>query len=158
MIEIAFGRGIQLAGPLALHQDLEKQREEIEIFLGGRERKRIDFEILRFQAHANIGAAEQLRQAFKTSAQVENEGVRCVLLETGDQEIEQKRLPRAGSPEDHGVRDIAVMEIQKIRRVVIGLKDRQILRAQVPVADFARIERKQKREVRVVGVRQIQIA
>ena len=38
----------------------------------------------------------------------------------------RKRFPGARSPENHGVGHIAVMEIQEVRGVVVGLKDREI--------------------------------
>ena len=81
---------------------------------------------LGLKSHPDIGAAEQLRQALEAPAQIENEGVRLVLLEIGDQEIQQERLSRAGPPENHGVGHVAVVEIQEVRRVVVGLKDREI--------------------------------
>ena len=98
VIEIAFGRRIKLRRPLALHQDLQKQREEIEIFLGGRKRKGIDFEILGREAHAHVGAAKQLRQAFKASAQVEDEGVRRILLELVIRKFSKNDLPAPVRP------------------------------------------------------------
>ena len=35
-------------------------------------------------------------------------------------------FPGARSPENHGVGHIAVMEIQEVRRVVVGLEDGEI--------------------------------
>ena len=92
VIEFALGGRVEFAWPLALNQDFQEEREEIEILLGGRQRKRIDFEILGFEADADIGAAEKLREAFKAPAQVEDERVRLVFLEIGDEEIQQETI------------------------------------------------------------------
>src|SRR5208283_5283354 len=61
-----------------------------------------------------------------------------------------------GSSENHGVRHIAVMEIQVVRRVVVGLKDRQILLPEMEVARLATVKGEEKREIRIVGVEQVQ--
>src|SRR4029077_6177167 len=78
--KIAFGSRVEITAPLSLNQDLQEKGEEIQILLGRLQRKRIDFEIGGFQAHADIGAAEQLGEAFKAPTEVENEGVRLIFL------------------------------------------------------------------------------
>ena len=62
----------------------------------------------------------------------------------------------AGSPENHGVRDIAVMKVQEVRCVVVGLQDREILLPEMAIARLATVKGEEKREIRVVGVEQIQ--
>src|ERR1019366_7944849 len=109
--QVALGGRVELARLLPLDQHFQEEREESEIFLRRWQRKRVDLEILGFQADANIRAAEKLREAFKASAQIENERVRIVFLKVGDQEIQQERFPGARPPENHGVCHIAVMEI-----------------------------------------------
>src|SRR5882724_9372266 len=96
VIEIAFDGRIEFPGPRSLNQDFQEEREEIEIFLRRRERKRIDLEIVGFQTDADVRTAEELREAFKTPAQIEDEGVRVVFLQVGDEEVEEEGLPRAG--------------------------------------------------------------
>src|SRR6266478_3682993 len=88
VIEIAFAGRIEFPGPRSLNQDFQEEREEIEIFLRRRERKRIDLEIVGFEANADIRAAEEMCEAFKASAQIEDEGMRVVLLQIGDEEVE----------------------------------------------------------------------
>src|SRR5580700_1926755 len=88
VIEIAFGRGIEFTVLLVLHQDLQEESEEVEIFLGGCKREWVDLEIPGLQTHARIGAAKQMRKAFKAPAQIEDECVGLVLLEVRDQEIQ----------------------------------------------------------------------
>src|SRR5260370_12184258 len=61
--EFAFCGGVEFAGPLPLDQHFQEQREEIEILLRRWQRKRIDLEILGFQANANIGTSPDLRKA-----------------------------------------------------------------------------------------------
>ena len=139
-----------------MDQNFQKEREEIEIFLGRRQRKRVDLEILGFQAHAHVGTAEELRKTLKAAAQVEDEGVGIVFLEIGNQEIQEKRFSRARAPENHGVGDVAVMEVQEVRGVVIGFEDREIFRAEMIIAPLATVEGKEKREIRIVRVEQIQ--
>ena len=131
------GSSSPVRGPL--NQDFQEEREEIEIFFRGRKRERIDLEIRGFEAHADIGAAEEMREAFKTSAQIEDERVRVVFLEIGDEEIKQKRFTRTRPAENHGVGDIAVMQIQKVRRVMIGFEHREIFLAEMLVARLATV-------------------
>ena len=52
-----------------------------------------------------------MREAFKATAEVEDERMRVVFLKIGDEEIQQERFPSARPPENHGVGDIAVVEI-----------------------------------------------
>src|SRR5208283_1404327 len=84
------------------------------------------------------------------------EGMRSVLLQVGDQEVEKKTFPGTGSPENHGVRYVAVMEIQKVWCVVVGLKDRKILLSEMEVARLATVKGEEKREIRIIRVEQVQ--
>src|SRR6266404_6082648 len=111
VIEIAFDGRIEFPGPRSLNQDFQKESEEIEIFFRRRERKRVDLEIVGFQTDTDVRTAEELREAFKTPAQIEDEGVRVVFLQVGNEEVQKETFSRARSPENHGVRHIAVMEI-----------------------------------------------
>ena len=109
--EVALGGRVELGRPLPLDQHLQEEGEEIEVFLGRRERKRVDLEIPGFQADADIQAAEKLREILKASAQVEDEHVRRVLLQISNQEVQKKTLTGTRSSQNHGVGHIAVMEI-----------------------------------------------
>ena len=140
-----------------MNQDFQEESEEIEIFFRRRERKRIDLEILGFEAHADIRSAEKVCETFKTPAQIENKRMGFVFLEVGDEEIQEKRFAGARPAQDHAVRHIAVMQVQKVWRVMIGFKDREVFLAEMPVARLTSVERKEKREIRVVGIEQIQI-
>jgi len=76
---------------------------------------------------------EELRQAGETAGQVEDEGVRVVPLQVGDQEIERKRLPYPGASQHERVRGVAVVEVKEVARLVVGFEDRQIFPPQMPV-------------------------
>ena len=57
----------------------------------------------------------------------------------------KKRLTGAGSAENHGVRDILVMQVQKVGRVMAGFEHREIFLAEMGVARFARMQREEER-------------
>ena len=67
-------------------------------------------------------------------------------------------LPAARHPKDQRVGDLAVMQVQKVRRAVVGFEHGQVLRAEMGVRLLARKDREQKRQVGVVRVQQIQLA
>ena len=140
----------------SLNQHFQEESEEIEIFLRRWQRKRIDLEILGFKADANIRAAEKLCEAFKAPAQIEDERVRIVFLEIGDEEIQQERFSGTRSPENHGVGHIAVMEIQEVGGVVVGLKNREIFLPEMAIPRLATVKGEEEREIRIIGVEQIQ--
>src|ERR1700730_8019212 len=156
MEEIAFARGVELTRPRALNQDFQEEGEKIEIFFGGRERERVDLEIPGFEADPNIRAAEKLREAFKAPAQIEDKGVRRVFLKIGDEKIQKEAFAGTRSPKNHGVGDVAVMQVQEVRGVVVGLKDGEILLAEMGIPRLATVKGEEEREIRVVGVEQIQ--
>jgi len=70
----------------------------------------------------------------------------------------EEGLATPGHPEDERVRDFAVMQVQKVWRAVVGFERGQILRTEMIVRLFAGKDRKQKRQVGVICVQQIQPA
>src|ERR1700732_3260612 len=110
VIEIALDGGVEFTHPCSLNQDFQEEGKEIEIVLCGRKRKRVDLEVLGFEADAEVGAAEKLSEAFKTSAKVKDERMRIVFLEIGNKKVEEKRFARAGPAQNHRVGNIAVMQ------------------------------------------------
>ena len=54
--------------------------------------------------------------------------------------------------------DLAVMQVQEVRRAVVRFERSKVLRAEMRVRLLARQDRKQKREVGVVRIQQIQLA
>jgi len=63
---------------------LTKKRQEVEVRFCGRKGERVDREVGGFKPHPEVATAKQTRQAFKTPAQIENEGERVVLLQIRD--------------------------------------------------------------------------
>src|SRR5438105_2117532 len=103
-----------------------------------------------------ITPAKQFGQTLEASAQIEDKRPGIVLLEVADEKIQQKRFPGARAAENHGVRDVAVMEVQKVRRVVVRFQDREILLLEMAVLRLAAVEGKEKGIVRVVRVQEIE--
>jgi len=54
------------------------------------------------------------------------------------------------------VRHIAVMQIQEVRRVVVGLKNCQVFLAKMRVPRLATVESEEKGIIRVIGIEKIQ--
>src|SRR6266566_7008272 len=54
--------------------------------------------------------------------------------------------------------NIAGVQVEEVGRAVVGFDDCQVLRAEMWVGLFARQDRKQKRQVGVIRVQQIQLA
>src|SRR3984893_17293727 len=111
MEEIALGGWVELARPLALDQDFQEESQEVEILFRGWQRKRVDLEVLGLKPNSNIRPAEELSEAFKAPAQIEDEGVRRVLLQVGNQEVQKKTFSCSRSTKNHGVGHIAVVKV-----------------------------------------------
>ena len=158
VVEVSLGRRGKFCHPGALKQDFQKERQEVEVLFGWWQREWIDLEVLGFESDTDVGAAEKVGKAFKASAQIEDERMRRVLLEIRDEKVQQERLSRAGSPENHRVRNVPVVKIQEVGRVVIRLKNGEILLPEMPVARLATVEGEEKREVGVVRIEQVQVA
>jgi len=56
------------------------------------------------------------------------------------------------------VRDLAVMQIQKVRRAVVGFEHSKVLGTEIRIRLLAGKDRKQERQVGVVRVQQKQLA
>src|SRR5580704_16088689 len=69
-----------------------------------------------------------------------------------------KRLSTPRHPENQRVGDLAVMQIKKVGRAVVGFKRGQVLRTEMRIRLLARKDRKQKGQVGIVCVQQIQLA
>src|SRR6266480_2704964 len=95
-----------------------------------------------------ITPAKQFGQTLEASAQIEDKRPGIVLLEVADEKIQQKRFPGARAAENHGVRDVAVMEVQKVRRVVVRFQDREILLLEMAVLRLAAVDGKDLVELR----------
>ena len=91
-----------------------------------------------------IRALEQPGQAAKAPAQIEDESVRFVLLQIGNQEVQQEGFARTGAPENDGVRNVPMMQIEEVGGVVAGLKDRQVFPFQMLIHGLAGMEGEQE--------------
>ena len=70
-----------------------------------------------------IAAAEQRRQLPIAVTEVEDDGLRRVLLRVRDQEVQQKALAAAGRAEDERVADVLDVQVEGVRRAVRRLED-----------------------------------
>src|ERR1700722_18520414 len=59
---------------------------------------------------------------------------------------------------NQGMGNVAGMQVEKIWRAVVGFDDCQVLRAEIRVRLFTGKDRKQKRQIGVIRVQQIQLA
>jgi hypothetical protein len=78
-----------------------------------------------------------------------------VFLETGNEEVQKEGLATPGSPENHGMGRVAVVQVQKVRRAVSRFEHGQIFLSEVGVACLPGIQREEKRKVGVVGIKQV---
>ena len=154
-IEVAFLRGGQLQRCVPLNQNLEEKGKKIEILLGGWHRKGVDLEAGGVQPDADIGASKEPRETLETATQVEDEGIRVVLLEVRDEKIQEERFARSRAAQNHGVRHVSVMKIQEVWGVVVGFEHREIFLSQVPILRLTAVKGKEERVVGIIGVEQI---
>src|SRR6266849_5349375 len=141
-----------------LNEHAEEAEEKLQVFLGLRKRERIDGEVPRLLAGIQIRSAEDGRKRLKAAANFEDEGERRVLLCVLQQEIAKIRFATPYHPENQRVGNLAVMQVQEIGRAVVRFEDSQVLGAEMGVRLVAGKDRKEKRQVGVVRVQQIQLA
>src|SRR5579885_2951267 len=101
-----------------------------------------------------MSAAEHLGQCLIAAAEIKNVGQRPVLLKMRQQETQQKALAAAGRPEDGGMRDVLVVQVEEIKRVMVGLQEREVLIVQPGIVRLAGLRRKKKCEVGVICIQQ----
>ena len=109
-------------------------------------------------ANIEVRPAEDRRKRLEAAADIEDEGQRCVLLGVLQQEIAKIRFATPGHPENQSVCNVAGMQVEEVGRAVVGFEHSQVLRAEMRVRLLARKDRKEKRQVGVVRVQQIQLA
>src|SRR5713101_2964253 len=118
---------------LGFGEHANEKRQEIQVVLRWREGERIDLEIAGFEANLQVRASKQPCKAAKTSSQIEDECVRLVFLQVGDQKIQQEGFSRPSAAENDGVRHIPVVKIQEIGRLMAGFEDREVFLLKVLV-------------------------
>src|SRR5216683_510231 len=150
LVEVSLLGGVQFDRRCALKQHLYKQSQEIEVLLRGRERERVDSEVRRIDANPHVGAAKEMCKALEAPAQVKDERPRLVFLEIGDEKVQKERFASTCAPENHGVGHVVIMEVEKVRRVVVRFEDCQILLAEMAILTLATVKGEEKRIIGVV--------
>src|SRR6185437_13851020 len=143
LVQFAFLGSAQCIA-LGFGQHANEERQKIQVVPRCRQGKRIDLEVTGFDADLQVRACKEPRQAAETPSQVEDERVRLVFLQVGDQKIQQERFARSGAAENDSVRHIPVVQIQEIGRLMAGFEDRQIFSLEVPVFWFTRVQREEE--------------
>src|SRR5208337_1262711 len=143
---------------VTLNEHAEEAEEKLEVLFGLRQREGVEGEVPRFLTHIEIRALEYRRKGLEAAADIEDEGQRIVLLRVLQQKNAKIALATAGHAENQGMRNVASMQVEEVWRAVVGFDDCQVLRAEMRVCLFAGKDRKQKRQVGVVRVQEIQPA
>src|SRR6185312_5787763 len=102
---------------LRFGQNASENTQEIEIARSWRQGERIDLELVRSLSHPEISAPEKPGETRKAPAKIEDESVRIVLLQIGNEEIQQERLAGTGSPQNDAVGNVPMMKIEEVRRM-----------------------------------------
>ena len=114
--------------------------------------------VRRSRPDVDVAAAEPAGQAAIAAAEVEDDRVGVVLLDVRQQEVQQEGLPAARRAEHDGVRHVLVVQVEVERRPVGRLQDGQVLAPEVRIRGGSPVQREEERQVRVVGVEQVQVA
>ena len=105
-----------------------------------RKRERIDREVARLVADVQVAPAEDRGQRLEAAADIEDECQRLVLLCILEQEVAEVAFAAAGHAENQRVGDFAVVQVQEVRRAVVGFKNRQVFRAEMLIPRSRRAE------------------
>src|SRR5579864_4103919 len=101
----------------------EQGKQEVQVFVGLGQAERVDRELTVREADLPDAAPEVTGEALVAPPEVENHRRRVVLLRVGDDEVAEKGLAGAGGALNERMADVLVVEVPKVRRVVVGLKD-----------------------------------
>src|SRR5271166_3021356 len=143
---------------VTLNEHAEKAEEKLQVLFGLRQREGVDCEVPRFLTHIEIRALEYRRKRLEAAADIEDEGQRLVLLRVLQQKITEIRLATTRHPENQGVGNVAGVQVEIVGRAVVGFEHSQIFGAEMRVRLLAGKDRKQKRQIGVIRVQQIQLA
>src|ERR1700722_905075 len=143
---------------VTLNEHAEKAEEKLQVLFGLRQREGVDREVPRFLTHIEIRALEYRRKGLEAAADIEDESQRLVLLCVLQQKNAKIGLATAAHPENKGVGNIAGMQVEIVGRAVVGFEHSQVLRAEMRVPLLAGKDRKQKRQIGVIRIQQIQLA
>src|SRR6202167_1063460 len=143
---------------VTLNEHAEEAEEKLEVLFGLRQGERVDGEVPRFLTDIEIRALEYGRKRLEAAADIKDESQGLVLLRVLKEKNAKIRLPTPAHPENQGVGNVAGMEVEIVWRAVVGFEHSQVFGAEVRVRFLAGKDRKQKRQVGVVRVQQIQLA
>ena len=140
----------------AFEQHADERVEEVQVLRRRVERERVDADVLVTQAQREVAAVEERRELPVAVPEIEDDRQRVVLLRVHHQEVQQEALAAAGRAEHERVPDVVDVQVEVVRRLVLGLEDRQRLRVQVRTARLARVQREEEAQVGVVRFEQRQ--
>src|SRR5271166_1392383 len=143
---------------VTLNEHAEEAEEKLQVLFGLRQRERVDGEVPRFLTHIEIRPLEYRCKRLEAAADIEDEGQRLVLLCVLQQKNAKIGLATTAHPENKGVGNFAFMQVEIVWRTVVGFEHSQVLRAEMRVRLLAGKDRKQKRQIGVIRVQQIQLA
>src|SRR6266851_4915781 len=142
----------KLFAAMVIGKNLHEEGEKVEIGLRFREAKGVDFERGAVWADFDVAAFKQWGEALEAPAQVEDECVRIVFLQIGDEEIQEERFPRPRPPEDHGMGGVFAMQIQVVRRSMVRFEHGEVFLVQMAVDLVPGMQRKEQGVIGVVCV------
>src|SRR5580658_9510353 len=143
---------------VTLNEHAEEAEEKLQVLFGLWQGERVDGEVPRFLTHIEIRALEYRRKRLEAAADIKDESQRFVLLRVMKQKHAEIALATTAHPENQGVGNIAGMQVEIVWRAVVGFEHSQVLCAQMHVRLLAGEDRKQKRQIGVIRVQQIQLA
>src|SRR6202795_1923598 len=143
---------------VTLNEHAEEAEEKLQVLFGLWQGERVYGEGPRFLTHNVIRALKYRRKRLEAAADIKDESQRLVLLRVLQQKNAEIGLATACHPENQGMGNVAGVQVEEVGRAVVGFDDCQVLRAEMRVRLFAGKDRKQKRQVGVIRVQQIQLA
>jgi hypothetical protein len=144
--------------PFLEFEHAEEAEEKLQVLFGLRQREGVDGEVPSFLTDIEIRALEYGRKRLEAAADIKDESQGLVLLRVLKEKNAKIRLPTPAHPENQGVGNVAGMEVEIVWRAVVSFEHGQILSAEMWVGLLARQDRKQKRQIGVIRVQQIQLA
>ena len=143
---------------IPLEQHANEGVKKMQVLWRGFQRERVDRQLLMAQAEFEVAAAQQRGELSIAVPEIEDHGQRLVLLRVGDEEVQEKALAAARGAQHQRVPDVLDVQIERVRRVVRRLEDRQRLSLEVCAHSFALIEREHEAQIRRIRFQQRQTA
>src|SRR4029077_20078543 len=91
-----------------LNKDAHEAIEKLEVLPAGRQAEGVNRDRRGLPAYSHIAPCEQAGKAFIAAAQIKNYSVRTILLEIGQEKVQQKTLAGTGCTQNHGMRVVLV--------------------------------------------------